>query len=105
MNEPPVEELNSFPDDCLPLEDSYESREALFAAIYAWAAPRGYAFTTGRSARSTNQRCTVMYTCDKYRPPRSKTRIRPRNTTTRCTNCPFSINAKDVERYDQSGSN
>ena len=32
MNEPPVEELNSFPDDCLPLEDSYESREALFAA-------------------------------------------------------------------------
>ena len=31
MNEPPVEELNSFADDCIPPEDSYESREV---AVY-----------------------------------------------------------------------
>ena len=73
--------------------------------IYAWAAPRGYAFTTGRSARSTNQRCTVMYTCDKYRPPVVKQEFAHAILLLDAPTRPFSINAKDVERYDQSGSN
>ncbi|KHO10962.1 hypothetical protein MAA_11499 [Metarhizium robertsii ARSEF 23] len=34
-----VEDSNHFPDDCLPPEDEYSSREALYAAINAWAAP------------------------------------------------------------------
>jgi hypothetical protein len=39
----------SFTEDCLPPEQEYESRDALFKAINDWAAHRGYAFTTGRS--------------------------------------------------------
>ncbi|PNP59906.1 hypothetical protein FNYG_14768 [Fusarium nygamai] len=34
----------SFPDDCLPSERDYTSRDAVFKAINSWAAPRGYAF-------------------------------------------------------------
>jgi hypothetical protein len=34
----------TFPDNMLPPESTYDSREALLTAINEWAAPRGYAF-------------------------------------------------------------
>ena len=90
-----------FPADCLPPEGEYESRDALFAAINAWAAPRGYAFTTGRSTRKkANGRPTVTYTCDRsgrpgaHRGKGDKPMEHKRQTSTRITGCQFSINAK-----------
>ena len=66
INESPAEGVKQFPDDCLPPESVYESRDALFEAITAWSKSRGYAFTTARSQRSTNGRITVTYACDKF---------------------------------------
>lgn len=90
----------TFPDDCLPPERNYESRDALFAAINAWAAPRGYAFTTGKSSKSTSDRRKVTYACDRFCKPPSPSRERRRKTTTRGTGCPFSVLA--VESLDKS---
>uniref|UniRef100_A0A0D2YIF8 Uncharacterized protein n=1 Tax=Fusarium oxysporum (strain Fo5176) TaxID=660025 RepID=A0A0D2YIF8_FUSOF len=60
----------TFPDDVLPPEGTYDSREALLAAINKWAAPRGYAFITGRSSRSTSGRQIITYACGRWcRPP------------------------------------
>ncbi|KAJ0128476.1 hypothetical protein HZ326_28426 [Fusarium oxysporum f. sp. albedinis] len=54
-----------FPSDCLPPEGEFESREALFEAINAWAATRGYAFITGRSTKEKTGRRTITYMCDR----------------------------------------
>jgi hypothetical protein len=48
-------------EDCLPLGQSYESRDALLSSINVWAATRGYAFTTGKSTRGKSSRQTVPY--------------------------------------------
>ncbi|KAI7770667.1 hypothetical protein LZL87_014325 [Fusarium oxysporum] len=85
----------TFPDDVLPPEGTYDSREALLAAINEWAAPRGYAFITGRSSRSTSGRQIVTYACDRWCRPPSASKDRQRKTTTRGTNCRFSIIAKE----------
>ncbi|KAF5703902.1 transposase [Fusarium mundagurra] len=85
----------TFPDDVLPPEGTYDSREALLAAIKKWAAPRGYAFITGRSSRSTSGRQIITYACDRWCRPPSVSKDRQRKTTTRGTNCRFSIIAKE----------
>ncbi|KAM6513667.1 hypothetical protein FALCPG4_18973 [Fusarium falciforme] len=85
----------TFPDDVLPPEGTYDSREALLAVINEWAAPRGYAFITGRSSRSTSGRQIVTYACDRWCRPPSASKDRQRKTTTRGTNCRFSIIAKE----------
>ncbi|KAK7586284.1 hypothetical protein V3481_009030 [Fusarium oxysporum f. sp. vasinfectum] len=85
----------AFPDDVLPPEGTYDSREALLTAINEWAAPRGYAFITGRSSRSTSGRQIITYACDRWCRPPSASRDRQRKTTTRGTNCRFSIIAKE----------
>jgi hypothetical protein len=90
----------TFPDDCLPPECDYESRDALFAAINAWATSRGYAFTTGKSTKSTSGRCTVTYACDRFCKPPNASKERQRKTTTRGTGCPFSVLA--TESLDKS---
>ncbi|KAL2104883.1 hypothetical protein VUR80DRAFT_9410 [Thermomyces stellatus] len=73
-----VDSAASFPDDCLPPECDYESRDALFKAINAWAAPRGYAFLP----------------CDRGRRLDNPSQSRKRKTTTRSTGCQFSVLAK-----------
>lgn len=83
-----------FPDDCLPPERDYESRDALFKAINAWAAPRGYAFRTGRSHKEKSGRLTLTFTCDRACRPPNASIDRVRRTTTRGTSCEFSILAK-----------
>jgi len=89
-----VEEATQFPDDCLPPECDYESRDALFKAINAWAAPRGYAFRTGRLHKEKTGKITLTFTCDRAcRPPDAST-DRKRKTTTRGTGCEFSVLAK-----------
>ncbi|KAK6850482.1 hypothetical protein PG987_000116 [Apiospora arundinis] len=84
-----------FPSDCLPPEGEYESRDALFKAINAWAAPRGYAFTTGKSTMEKTGRRTVIYSCDRSCRPPSATKERRRKTTSRGTGCEFSVLAKE----------
>jgi len=85
----------TFPDDCLPPEAVYESREALFESINLWAKTRGYAFVTQRSTKEKNGNCTVIYGCNRsYKPPSTST-SHQRRTTTRVTGCPFSIIAKE----------
>jgi hypothetical protein len=84
-----------FPDDCLPPEGEYESREALFEAINAWAATRGYAFITGRSTKEKTGRRTITYMCDRRRNHPIVSRERQRKTTTRTTGCEFSVLAKE----------
>ncbi|KAJ2975527.1 hypothetical protein NQ176_g5473 [Zarea fungicola] len=91
-----VPRLRPFPDDCLPPEDEYSSREALYAAINAWAASRGYAFVTGRSRKTPNGRQQVVFSCDRgagRTPDASATR--KRLTTTKRTGCQFSVLAKE----------
>ncbi|KAM3468043.1 hypothetical protein MY5147_008326 [Beauveria neobassiana] len=85
-----------FSHDCLPPEDEYSSREALYAAINTWAASRGYAFVTGRSRRTPNGRQQVVFTCDRGagRAPDATT-TRKRLTTTKRTGCQFSVLAKE----------
>lgn len=60
-----AEAVASFADDCLPPERDYGSRDALFASINAWAATKGYAFSTGRSTKEKSGRQTITYICDR----------------------------------------
>ncbi len=86
--------MESFPDDILPPEGTYESRAALLTAIQAWAKPRGYAFVTGTS-RKQSGRLKVVFACDRYgRIPQSTTE-RTRHTASRKTGCKFSVLAKE----------
>ncbi|KAI8710713.1 hypothetical protein NCS52_01552300 [Fusarium sp. LHS14.1] len=85
----------TFPVDYLPPEGEYESREALFEAINAWAATKGYAFITGRSTKEKTGRRTITYICDRRRNHPIVSRERRRKTTTRTTGCEFSILAKE----------
>jgi hypothetical protein len=87
--------LATFPDDCLPPERDYESRDALFASINAWAATRGYAFTTGKSTSTKSGKKIVTYACDRSCRPPSPSRERQRKTATRGTGCQFSVLAKE----------
>jgi len=58
----------AFPTDCLPPitlkgffpEGNFESQEALFVSINAWAKSRHYVFTTQRSIREKNSFLTVF---------------------------------------------
>ena len=85
----------TFPDDCLPPEAVYESREALFKAINSWAKTRGYAFSTQRSTKEKNGKLTVIYACDRSQKSPTTPISFQRRTTTRKTNCPFSVLAKE----------
>jgi hypothetical protein len=56
---------NQFPDNILPPESTYESREALLAATNAWAKPRGYIFLYGKSTKTPSSRIKVTVTCNR----------------------------------------
>ena len=86
--------LVSFPNDSLPPEYIYESRDALVKSINEWAATRGYAFVTGRSHKEKTGRLTITYTCDRACKPPDASKDRQRKTTTRGTSCQFSVLAK-----------
>jgi len=90
----PIPTRPSFPDDCLPPEGYYDLREALFIAINEWAKTRSYAFITSRSTIKQGIR-TVTYACNRRGTPPSPSRRRERKTSTRGTNCLFSILAKE----------
>ncbi len=85
----------TFADDCLPPENIYGSRQALFEAINTWARTRGYAFTTGKSTTEKNGRRTVTFACDRGRRPPNPQIDRQRRTTSRVTSCPFSVLGKE----------
>ncbi len=92
---PAAAAMATFAEDCLPPEGFFESREALFKSINAYAKPRGYAFITRRSGQ-VNGFTKVIFACDRSRHrPSSPERPRQRQTTTRMTKCPFSIVAKE----------
>ena len=76
----------AFPDDVLPPEGTYESRESLLDAINSWAKPRGYAFTTGKSLKTPNGRVRVIFACDQNKPPPSPSTDRVRRTFERPKN-------------------
>lgn len=95
MDPTQTQNRTSFVDDCLPPEEKYESREALFQSINAWAAPRGYAFINGRSTKERSGKQTITYTCDRRRNHPIIQRERRRKTTTRTTGCEFSVLGKD----------
>ena len=88
-----------FPDNCLPPEGLFESRKALFKSINTYARPQGYAFTTGKSTTKKTGRTTITYAYDRGRqlPSLNRNIIRKgkRKTTTRITNYPFSVLAKE----------
>ncbi|RKK51097.1 hypothetical protein BFJ69_g17956 [Fusarium oxysporum] len=84
----------AFPNDVLPPEGTYDSREALLLAINSWAKPRGYAFTTGKSSKTPNGRVKVVFACDRNKPPPSASVERTRRTCSRGTGCKFSVLAK-----------
>jgi len=84
----------NWPPNCLPPEAIFESREALFRSINTWASSKGYAFVTLRSKREGG--CLkVVYACDRSsKPPAYKER--QRQTTTKRTDCQFSVLAKEL---------
>ncbi|KAK7595651.1 hypothetical protein V3481_002301 [Fusarium oxysporum f. sp. vasinfectum] len=84
----------AFPDDVLPPEGTYDSRESLLAAINSWAKSRGYAFTTGKSMKTPNGRVRVIFACDRNGLPPSASCERKRRTCSRGTGCRFSVLAK-----------
>lgn len=71
------------------------SRDALYTAINLWAAARGYAFLTGISRKTQNDRRPVTYACDRGGEPPTASNARQRSTTTRRIGCQFSILAKE----------
>jgi hypothetical protein len=82
----------------LPPEAIYSSREELYSSIQAWAAQHHYAFMIGRSNKiNKGPRMKIFYNCDRYGPPppdnhpAKHTQDRKRYTTTRKTNCQFSV--------------
>jgi hypothetical protein len=82
----------------LPPEAIYSSKEELYASIQAWAAQHSYAFRIGRSNKiNTGPRIKIFYNCDRCGPPPPENhpehslQARKRQTTTRKTNCQFSI--------------
>ncbi len=94
MDPTSIEGTRLFADNCLPPEGDHESRDALFKSINTWASARGYAFVTGRSTKEKSGRQTITYTCDRACRPPDASKVRQRKTTTRGTNCQFSILAK-----------
>jgi len=88
-------QANQFPDDILPPEGTYESREALFAAVNAWAKPRGYAFLSGKSTKTPSGRVKVTVACDRNKQPPNTSVKRKRRTSSRATGCKFSLLAKE----------
>lgn len=85
----------AFPDDILPPEGIYDSRESLLMAINSWAKPRGYAFATGKSTKTPNRRVRVVFACDRNKKPPNPSTERKRRTYTRGTACKFSVLAKE----------
>ena len=82
----------------LPLQGLYDSREALFGAIRAWAQPRGYAFVSGKSKHTPgSNRTKVWFSCDRcYKPQRDLSNSK---TNTRGTGYQFSvIRAETVDK-------
>ena len=79
----------------LPPENIYESQESLRTALNQWSARRGYAWRIERSTKLKNGLHRSTYTCDRAGIPPSIERTRIRATTTRKTNCLFSIVAKE----------
>ena len=79
----------------LPPQQNYDSKEALFTSINAWAMARGYAFISRRSTKEKNGKYTITYACDRScHQPTEKDH--QRKTTTRGTGCPFSVIAKEA---------
>ncbi|KAF5962904.1 transposase [Fusarium bulbicola] len=93
-----ADELASqWPDDVLPPEAVYTSREALLADINKWAKARGYTFITRRTTHTANGRACIYFSCDrgggKYTSvPDNK---RKRKRTTQRTECKFSVIGKE----------
>lgn len=82
----------------LPPEAIYNSKEELYASIQAWATQYYYAFCIQRSTRLNNStRIKILYSCDcagqppPANHPQNLLQARKRHTTTRKTNCQFSI--------------
>ncbi|KAL2886392.1 mutator-like element transposase [Ceratocystis lukuohia] len=88
-------QISQFPDDVLPPEGTYESRQALIAAANAWAKPRGYAFVTRRSKKTTTGRTKAVVACDRTQNLPDPSAIRKRRTSSRVTGCKFSVLAKE----------
>jgi hypothetical protein len=89
----------------LPPEAIYSSREELYTLIQAWAAKHHYTFRIGRSNKiNKGTRLKIFYNCDRCGAPPPEThpqhypQSRIRSTSTRKTNCQFSIVA--IQRTD-----
>ncbi|KAI8720121.1 MULE domain-containing protein [Fusarium sp. LHS14.1] len=89
-----IDDSHGFPEDALPPEGQFRSREELTAAINDWAAPRGYAFISQRSSKSISGRLTVTFACDRAGIPVA-TGKGVRKSASRRTGCLFSIIAKE----------
>src|SRR5689334_7347543 len=92
-----VQLARQWPDDVLPPEATYPSREALLTDINKWAKARGYAFVTRRTTHTANGRLHIYFSCDRgggiYKPiPDSE---RKRKRTTQRTGCKFSVIGKE----------
>jgi hypothetical protein len=82
----------------LPPEATYSSKEELYKAIQAFAAEYHYTFIIGQSNKiHKGPRIKIFYNCDRYKPPppdnhpQNYLQGRQRHTTTRKTNCQFSV--------------
>jgi hypothetical protein len=82
----------------LPPEAIYSSKEELYTAIQSFVAQHHYAFTIRRSRKINNSpRTKIIYNCDRYglllseNHPQKHLQPCQRQTTTRKTNCQFSV--------------
>jgi hypothetical protein len=99
LSPPPEPSLAEAPPSMpLPPEAIYSSKEELYTSIQAWAAQHHYAFCIGRSNKIHNgPRIKIFYNCDRYglpppeNHPQRYLQARKRQTTTRKTNCQFSV--------------
>jgi hypothetical protein len=80
-----------FSDDTLPPEGNFDSQKAVFDHINSWAKPQGYAFTTDKSLKTSNNQVKVFFTCDKNKAPPSILINQKHRITSQCTSCLFSI--------------
>jgi hypothetical protein len=95
--------LSPLPENPMPLppKRTYNSEQAMVDSIQAFASEHHYAFRIGRSMWKGKKK-VVFYECDRARKPPPKgylehsAHMRVRNTTTRKTNCQFSVKGVQI---------
>ena len=84
--------------DSVPLEEKYESWDALSYAINVWVTTRGYVLITGRPTKDEADRQTITFMYDRRRNYPIALQGRKRKANTRTISCELPASRQRVPR-------